>query len=97
VSQDDGEDPRKDGKFTACLEMLKTSQTIEQVLPFEDQCGNTKKEAAIRKHCHNNMMHNQIKLICQKGLLAAKVPNSAWPLILKEFSDIPDVLYYLLQ
>ena len=42
-------------------------------------------------------MHNRIELICDKGLLAATVPSSAWPLILKEFSDMPDVLYYLLQ
>ena len=43
------------------------------------------------------MMRSRIKRINQKGLLAAKVPNSAWPLILEEFSDMPDVLYYLLQ
>ena len=40
------------------------------------------------------MIHNRIH---EKGLLAAKVPDSAWPLILKEFSDMPDVLYYLLH
>ena len=40
------------------------------------------------------MIHNQIR---ENGLLAAKVPSSAWPLMLKEFSDMPDVLYYLLQ
>ena len=43
------------------------------------------------------MMHNQIELIRKKGLLAATVPSSAWPLILNEFSDMSDVLYYLLQ
>ena len=43
------------------------------------------------------MMHNRIELIRKKGLLTAKVLNSAWALILQEFSDMPDVLYYLLQ
>jgi predicted Rossmann fold nucleotide-binding protein DprA/Smf involved in DNA uptake len=45
------------------------------------------------KDMHNNMIHNRIH---ENGLLAATVPSSAWPLILKEFSDMPDVLYYLL-
>ena len=75
VAHDHGEDMREDGRFTACLEMLKISETIEQVLPFRERCCNPKDEAAIQHHCHNNMMHNRIKLICQKGLLAAKVPN----------------------
>jgi hypothetical protein len=39
------------------------------------------------------MMHNRIR---EEGLLAAKVPDSAWPLILDKCSVIPDVLYYLL-
>jgi hypothetical protein len=43
------------------------------------------------------MMHNQIELIRKKGFLAATVPSSAWLLILNEFSDMSDVLYYLLQ
>ena len=44
------------------------------------------------------MMHNQIELIRKKGLLAAKVPTSSvWPLIFKDFSDMSDVLYYLLK
>ena len=40
------------------------------------------------------MIHNRIH---EKGLLAAKVPDSAWPLILEEFSVMLDVLYYLLH
>jgi len=88
-------DLRVKDRFTAFLEMVKTSKTIEHVFPF--QCRNTEEAAAINHHCRNNMMHNQIKRIRQKGLLAAKVPDSAWLLILKEFSDMPDVLYYLLQ
>ena len=91
------ENLHEDGRFTACLEMLKTSNTIEQVLPFLDRYRNAEEEAAIQQHCCNNMMHNRITLVRQKGLLAANVPNCAWPLILKEFSDMPEVLYYLLQ
>ena len=59
--------------------------------------SNAEEEAAINKYCHTNMVHNQIKRIRKKGLLAAKVPSCAWPLILQEFSDMQDVLYYLLQ
>ena len=81
-------------RFVAFLEMVKTSKTIEQVslvqLPEEDG-------AAIKYHCHNNMMHNQFETIRKKGLLATTVPSSTWPVILKKFSDIPDVLFYLLQ
>jgi hypothetical protein len=83
------------GRFRAFLEMVKSSKTIEQVPPL--QCRNAKDETAIKQYCENNMMHNRIELIYDKGLLAATVPSSAWPLILKEFSDMPDVLYYLLQ
>jgi hypothetical protein len=79
--------------FVAFLEMVKTSKTIEQA-PF--MC-NDEQEASLNHHCRNNMMHNQIKLIREKSFLAVKVPSNAWPLILKEFSDMPDVLYYLLQ
>ena len=86
---------QKESRFVAFLEMVKTSKTIEQVPPF--QCGNAEEEAAIKHHCHNNMMYNRIELIRENGLLAVKVPGSAWPVILKEFSDMPDVLYYLLQ
>jgi hypothetical protein len=85
-------DLREESRFVAFLGMVKASKTIEQVPPF--QCGNAEEEATIKHHCRNNMVHNQIR---ENGLLAAKVPSSAWPLILKEFSDIPDVLYYLLQ
>jgi hypothetical protein len=85
-------DLRKEGRLTAFLEMVKTSKTIEQVLPF--LCGNAEEEAAIEYHCRNNMIHSRIH---DEGLLAANVPASAWPLILREFSDMPDVLYYLLH
>ena len=95
VSGDSGLDLREEGRLTAFLEMIKTSKTMEQVPLF--QCRNAVDEATIQQHCRNNMMRNRIKLIRQKGLLAAEVPNSAWPLILKEFSDMPDALYYLLQ
>ena len=95
MSQHYGGGLRGDGRFTACLEMLKTSKTIEQVPSLD--CNSAEEEAAIRQHCRNNMMHNQIELIRQKGLLTAKVPSCAWPLILQEFSDMPDVLYYLLH
>ena len=83
---------REAGRFTAVLEMLKTSKTIEEISTFRYRSA--EERAAIKYHCRNNMIHNRIR---EKGLLAAKVPNSAWPLILKEFSDMPDVLYYLLQ
>ena len=43
-------------------------------------------QAIVLQHCHVNMMHNRLKLIRKKGLLTATVPNSVWPLILKEFS-----------
>ena len=82
----------EEGRFTAVLEMLKTSKTIEQVSTFRYR--NTEEEAAIKYHCRNNMIDNRIR---EKGFLAAKVPSSTWPLVLKEFSDMPDVLYYLLQ
>jgi hypothetical protein len=82
----------KEGRFVAFLEMVKKSKTIEQVPRL--QCRNAVEEAAIKYHCRNNMMHNRIH---EKSFLAATVPSSAWPLILKEFSDMPDVLYYLLQ
>ena len=88
-------DLHRKSKFVPFLEMIKTSKTIEQVPPV--QCRNAKKEAAIKHHCRNNMMHNQIEIIRKKGLLAATVPSSAWSLILKEFSDMSDVIYYLLQ
>ena len=88
-------DLREDSRFVAFLEMVKTSKTIEQVPLF--RCGNAEKEAAIEQHCHTNMLHNRLELIREKKLLAAKVPSSAWPLILKEFVDMSDVLYYLLQ
>ena len=93
VTNCDGGDLRaeEDG-FTALLEMLKTSKTIEQVPLFLYR--NAEEEAAIEYHCRNNMIHNRIH---ENGLLAANVPNSAWPLILQEFSDMPDALYYLLQ
>jgi hypothetical protein len=86
---------REEGRFVAYLEMLKTSKTIEQVPLVQGR--NAEEEAAIQHHCHNNMIHNQIKLIRKKGLLAATVPGCAWPLMLREFSDMPDILYYLLQ
>jgi hypothetical protein len=82
----------EEDRFTAVMEMLKTSMTIEQVPSFLYR--NAEEEAAIEYHCRNNMIHNRIH---ENGLLAAKVLNSAWPLILQEFSDMPDVLYYLLQ
>ena len=85
-------DLREESRLTAFLEMVKTSKTIEEVPSF--RCGNAEVEAAILHHCRNNMIHNRIR---EKGLLAAKVPSSAWPLIFKEFSDMPDVLYYLLH
>jgi len=88
-------DLREESRFVAFLEMVKKSKIIEQVPPFT--CGNSEEEAAIKYHCHNNIVHNQIERIRKKGLLAATVPSSAWPLILKEFSGMPDVLYYLLQ
>ena len=88
-------DLREESRFVAFLEMVKTSKTIEQV-PLV-HCSNAEKEAAIRQHCRNNIVHNQIERIRKKGLLAATVPSSAWQLILKEFSDMLDVLYYLLQ
>ena len=50
---------------------------------------NAEEEAAIQHHCHNNMIHNQIERIRKKGIIA-------WPLILREFSDMPDAIYYLL-
>jgi hypothetical protein len=40
------------------------------------------------------MIHNRNH---EEVLLAATVSGSAWPLILKEFSGMPDVRYYLLQ
>jgi hypothetical protein len=86
------EDVREEGRSTAVLEMVKRSKTIERTNAV--RCRNAEEVAALEYHCRNNMMHNRIR---KKGLLAAKVPSSAWPLILKEFSDMPDVLYYLLQ
>ena len=83
---------REESRFVAFLEMVKTSKTIEQIPPF--RCRTNEKEAAIKHHCRSNMVHNQIR---EKDFLAATVPSSACPLILKEFSDLPDVLYYLLQ
>ena len=71
------------------------SKTIEQVPPF--QCRNAEDEAAIKHHCHHNKIRNRFEIIRKKGLLGATVPSSAWPLILNEFSDMPDVIYYLLQ
>ena len=85
-------DLREESRFVAFLIMVKTSKTIEQVPPLE--CRNAEEEAAIKYHCRNNMMHNRIRA---KNFLAAKVPSSAWQLILKEFSDMPDILYFLLQ
>jgi len=82
----------EESRFVAFLEMVKTSKTIEQIPPF--RCRTNEKEAAIKHHCRSNMVHNQIR---EKDFLAATVPSSAWPLILKEFSDLRDVLYYLLQ
>jgi hypothetical protein len=82
-------------RCVAFLEMIRRSKTIEQVPSV--RCHNPKVEAAIKQQCHINMMHNQIELIRKKGLLTATVPSCAWPLILKEFSDMSDVLYYLLQ
>ena len=86
------EDLREEGRFVAFLRMVKSSKTIEQVPLL--QCRNTEERAAIEYHCRNNMVQNQIR---KKGLLAATVPSSAWSLILKQFSDMPDVLYCLLQ
>ena len=86
---------RNESRFVAFLEMVQRSKTIEQVPSF--RCCNAEDEAAIKHHCRNNMIHNRIDLIRKKGLLAATVFRSAWPLILNEFSDMPDVLYYLLQ
>jgi hypothetical protein len=83
---------REESRFVAFLRMVQTSKTIEHVPPF--QCRNAEDEAAIKHHCCNNMMHNRFELIRKKGLLAATVPSNAWPLILKEFTDMPDVLYY---
>jgi hypothetical protein len=88
-------DLSEESRFMAFLEMIKTSKTIEQVPPFQS-CHNAEEEASIRHHCHNNMMRNRFEVF-QEDLLAATVPSSAWPLILHEFSDIPDVLYCLLQ
>jgi hypothetical protein len=82
-------------RFTAVREMVKTSKTIEKVPYF--LCGNAEEKAAIEHYCRNNIIHNRIERIRKKGLLAAKVLNSAWPLILQKFSDMPDVLYFLLQ
>jgi len=95
TTQYGGDLREEEGRFTAVLEMLRISKTIEQAPSFRS-CNDVQR-AAIKYHCHNNMMHNQIELVHQKGLLAANVPNSAWPLILTEFSGMPDVLYYLLQ
>ena len=92
VRRNEEVDLRKEGRLTAFLEMVKTSKTIEEVPSF--RCGNDEEEAAISYHCHNNMIHSRIY---EEGLLAANVPDSAWPLILEEFSDMPDVLYYLLH
>jgi predicted Rossmann fold nucleotide-binding protein DprA/Smf involved in DNA uptake len=83
------------GRFTAVLEMLKTSKTIERV--DTGRFYDAEQESAIKYHCHKNMIHNRIALVRQKGILTAKLPNSAWPMILNKFSDVPDVLYYLLQ
>jgi hypothetical protein len=85
----------QDRAFDHFLEMMKTSKTIEQVPSV--RCRNAEEEAAIKEQCHINMIHNQIELIRRNGLLVATVPSCAWPLILKEFSDMSDVLYYLLQ
>jgi hypothetical protein len=79
-------------KFVTFLGIVKTSKTIEQV-PLV-QCCNAADEAAIKYYCRNNMGHNQIR---ENGLLTATVPSSTWPLILKKFSDMSDVLYCLLQ
>ena len=79
-------------KFVTFLGIVKTSKTIEQVSLV--QCCNAADEAAIKYYCRNNMGHNQIR---ENGLLTATVPSSTWPLILKKFSDMSDVLYYLLQ
>jgi hypothetical protein len=71
--------------------MVKTSKTIEEVPSF---LCRAEEEAAINYHCLNNRIHSRIH---EEGFLAANVPASAWPLILEEFSDMPDVLYYLLH
>ena len=92
LRSDEEVDLHEEDRLTAFLEMVKTSKTIEEVPSF--LCGNAEEEAAIEYHCRNNMMHNRIY---EEGLLAANVPNSVWPLILEEFSDMPDVLYYLLH
>jgi hypothetical protein len=86
----------EESRFGALLEMVKTNKTIEQVPLFS--CQYDEEIAAIKLHCHNNTMHNRIELIRKKGLLVVTVPSSsAWPLILQEFSGMPDVIYYLLQ
>jgi hypothetical protein len=85
----------QNSRFTAVLEMLKTSKTIERV--DTGRFYDAEQESAIKYHCHKNMIHNRIALVRQKGILTAKLPNSAWPMILKKFSDVPDVIYYLLQ
>jgi hypothetical protein len=56
---------REESRFTAFLEMVKTSKTIEQVSTI--RCGNAKEAAAIKQHCHNNKMHNRFKLIREKA------------------------------
>ena len=78
--------------FVAFLGMVKTSKNMKQV-PLV-RCCNAAERAAIEYHYRNNMVQNQIR---ENGLLAASVPSSAWPLILKKFSDMPDVLYCLLR
>ena len=82
----------EESRLMAFLEMVKTSKTIEQVFP--SQLYRAEEEVAIKYHCRNNMVHNRIR---EQSFLAATVPSSAWPLILNEFSDMPDVLLYLLQ
>ena len=79
----------------AFQEMVNTSKTIGQV-PLR-QCRNRGEKAAVKHHCRNTMIYNLIERIRKKGLLAAAVPPSAWSLILKESSNMPDFLYYLLQ
>ena len=66
-------DLREERRFTAFLEMVKSSKTIEQVPVF--RCSNAEDEAAIKHHCCNNRIHNQIRE--NDGLLAAKVPSYA--------------------
>ena len=82
----------EESRLMAFREMVKTSKTIEQVFP--SQLYRAEEEVAIKYHCRNNMVHNRIR---EQSFLAATVPSSAWPLILNEFSDMPDVLLYLLQ